>query len=43
MNIRALCLRAFAVTGRIPKHNSVTFAWFLLNRYFPLRKGDLAT
>jgi hypothetical protein len=26
--------------GRILKDGSVTFAWFVLNRYFPLRKGD---
>ena len=29
--------------GRVLKDGSVTFAWFVLNRYFPLRKeiGDL--
>ncbi len=26
--------------GRVPKDSSVTFEWFVLNRYFPLRKGD---
>jgi len=26
--------------GRVLKDSSITFAWFVLNRYFPLRKGD---
>jgi integrase len=26
--------------GRVQKDGSVTFEWFVLNRYFPLRKGD---
>lgn len=26
--------------GRVHKESSVTFEWLVLNRYFPLRKGD---
>ena len=26
--------------GRVHKDSSVTFEWLVLNRYFPLRKGD---
>jgi hypothetical protein len=26
--------------GRVLKDSSVTFEWFVRNRYFPLRKGD---
>jgi hypothetical protein len=26
--------------GRVLKDGSITFEWFVRNRYFPLRKGD---
>jgi len=26
--------------GRVLKDSSVTFEWFIRNRYFPVRKGD---
>jgi hypothetical protein len=29
--------------GRVLKDSSVTFEWFVRNRYFPLRQGGLAT